>query len=81
MRPDNPPSFYAREPEQYRVAIAMTPAEALAWIAREAASPEYVWDRLYEACKRHVPGFAASGWEMTAEVVEGVVVVTVWRVD
>ena len=53
---------YQREPEQVRLAMPLTPAAAMALVAKCATSADEAWERLAAFCRSR--GYVVSDWEM-----------------
>ncbi len=75
--PDHP--AYRPEPEQVRLAMPLTPAEAMALVARCATVADEAWERLAGFCRYR--GYVLPEWEMVdAEATaDGVDIVVEWR--
>ena len=58
--PDHP--AYRREPEQVRLAMPMTPAEAMALVAKCATAADEALERLAAFCRSR--GYVVPEWEM-----------------
>ena len=58
--PDHP--AYRPEPEQVRLAMPLTPAEAMALVAQCATSADEAWERLAAYCRSR--GYVLPDWEM-----------------
>jgi hypothetical protein len=53
---------YQREPEQVRLAMPMTPAEAMALVAKCVTVADEAWERLAGFCRYR--GYVLPDWEM-----------------
>ena len=72
--PDHP--AYQREPEQVRLAMPLTPAEAMALVAQCATVADEAWERLAAYCRSRgyvFPDWEIAGAEATADGVTIVV--------
>jgi hypothetical protein len=58
--PDHP--AYQPEPEQVRLAMPLTPAEAMALVAKCATVADEAWDRLAAYCRSR--GYVFPDWQM-----------------
>ena len=58
--PDHP--AYKPEPEQVRLTMPLTPAEAMALVAECATVAEEAWERLAAYCRAR--GYMIPDWEM-----------------
>lgn len=58
--PDHP--AYSKEPDQVRLAMPLTPAEAMALVAKSATVADEAWERLAAYCRFR--GFVIPDWEM-----------------
>jgi len=57
---------YRREPEQVRLAMPLTPAEAMALVAKSATVADEAWERLAAYCR--LRGYVFPDWEMVDAV-------------
>ncbi len=58
--PDHP--AYQREPEQVRLVMPLTPAEAMALVAQCATVADEAWERLAAFCRWR--GYVFPDWEI-----------------
>ena len=62
--PDHP--AYQPEPEQVRLPMPLTPAEAMALVAKCATVADEAWERLAAYCRSR--GYVVPEWEMVDAV-------------